>query len=78
MKDTLITASQKKREIIIALVCLVLAILVNVGAVIYYHTSAFELLSQMGFVVVIAVCFYLLTVAARLLWKAVKILFGKK
>ncbi len=78
MKDSIIKASDKKREIVIFLICLLLAFLLNVGAVIYYHTPAFELLSQLGYVTVIGVCLYLITVAARLFWKALKILFGRK
>ena len=78
MKDSVITAADKTREIIIFLVCLLAAFLINAGAVIYYHTPASELFTQIGYVTVIGICFYLLTVAVRLLVKAFKLIFGRK
>ena len=42
MKDTLITAHRKLVELKTAGVCLLLAILVNIGCIIYYHTPFYE------------------------------------
>ena len=74
MKDTLITAHRKLIELKTVLVCLLLAILVNIGCIIYYHTPFYEVFTQIGYTVMIALAFYLLWTAIRLiLW-----LFRKK
>lgn len=67
MKDTLITARRKKTELITALVCLGLAFLLNLGCILYYHTPATELFSQLGYVVVIAIVLYLVWTGLRLI-----------
>ena len=74
MKDTLITAHRKLVELKTAGVCLLLAILVNIGCIIYYHTPFNEVFTQIGYTVVIALGFYVIWTAIRLiLW-----LFRKK
>ena len=74
MKDTLITAHRKLVELKTAGVCLLLAILLNVGCIIYYHTPFYEVFTQIGYTVVIALGFYVIWTAIRLiLW-----LFRKK
>ena len=74
MKDTLITAHRKLVELKTAGVCLLLAVLLNVGCIIYYHTPFYEVFTQIGYTVVIALGFYVIWTAIRLiLW-----LFRKK
>ena len=74
MKDTLITAHRKLVELKTAGVCLLLAILVNIGCIIYYHTPFYEVFTQIGYTVMIALGFYIIWTAIRLiLW-----LFRKK
>ncbi len=74
MKDTLITAHRKLVELKTAGVCLLLAVLLNVGCIIYYHTPFYEVFSQIGYTVVIALGFYVIWTAIRLIvW-----LFRKK
>ena len=74
MKDTLITAERKKKELLTALVCLGIAFLINIGCIIYYHTPFYEVFTQIGYTVVIALGFYIIWTAIRLiLW-----LFRKK
>ena len=74
MRDTLITAHRKLVELKTAGVCLLLAILVNIGCIIYYHTPFYEVFTQIGYTVVIALGFYVIWTAIRLiLW-----LFRKK
>jgi len=69
MKDTLITAHRKLVELKTAGVCLLLAILVNIGCIIYYHTPFYEVFTQIGYTVVIALGFYVIWTAIRLiLW----------
>ena len=74
MKDTLITAHRKLVELKTAGVCLLLAILVNIGCILYYHTPFYEVFTQIGYTVVIALGFYVIWTAIRLIaW-----LFRKK
>ena len=74
MKDTLITAHRKQVELKTAGVCLLLAILVNIGCILYYHTPFYEVFTQIGYTVMIALGFYVIWTAIRLiLW-----LFRKK
>ena len=74
MKDTLITAHRKLVELKTAGVCLLLAVLVNIGCIIYYHTPFYEAFTQIGYTVVIALGFYIIWTAIRLIvW-----LFRKK
>ena len=74
MKDTLITAHRKLVELKTAGVCLLLAVLLNIGCIIYFHTPFYEVFTQIGYTVVIALGFYVIWTAIRLiLW-----LFRKK
>ena len=74
MKDTLITAHRKLVELKTAGVCLLLAVLLNIGCIIYYHTPFYEVFTQIGYTLVIALVFYLIWTAIRLIvW-----LFRKK
>lgn len=69
MKDTLITAHRKLVELKTAGVCLLLAVLLNVGCIIYYRTPFYEVFTQIGYTVVIALGFYVIWTAIRLiLW----------
>jgi len=67
MKDTLITARRKRIELKTACVCLLLAILVNIGSIIYFHTPFYEVFTQIGYTLVIALGFYLIYTAIRLI-----------
>ena len=74
MKDTLITAHRKLVELKTAGVCLLLAVLLNIGCILYYHTPFYEVFTQIGYTVVIALGFYITWTAIRLIvW-----LFRKK
>jgi len=75
MKDTLITAQRKKKEVITALVCLGLAFLLNIVCILVYRTPFKEVFTQLGYVVAIAVGLYVLWTAIRLL---VRLIRGRK
>ena len=76
-KDTLITAGQKKREIIIALSCFGAMFLLNLICVICYVCPWTEIFTQLGFVLVFAVGLYVLTIIVRLIVKLFASLFGR-
>ena len=67
MKDTLITARRKKTELLTFLACLGLAVLVNIGSIIYFHTPFYEVFTQIGYTLMIALAFYLIWTAVRLI-----------
>lgn len=71
MEDIVITGRKVKRELIIALGCLVFAECLNIFAVIRYARPAVELVSMIGFVFVAAIITYLLLLIARALVAAV-------
>ena len=67
MKDTVITAERKRKELKAAGVCLLLAVLLNIVCIIYYHTPFHEIFTQIGYSVMIALGFYLIYTAVRLI-----------
>lgn len=72
MKDTVITAAVKRRELWIWLICFIVANVVNVISIICFATPWYEIFTQLGYVTVLSVSLYLLTVAARLIWFVVR------
>lgn len=77
MKDLVIRGQSIRRECRIAAGCLLAGILVNVGAILGYHRPWTELVSQLGYVVVLAVILYFLTGAIRLLIHAIYLIIRK-
>ena len=79
MKDTIITAKQKKREIITWLVCVGLAFGLNIYAIAHYRgTSWSELWTQLPWVLIWGTGFWLLWVLLRWIFFGVKKLVCKK
>ena len=68
MKDTIISSYRKKVEIYFLIISFVLANLLNVCAIIRYKSSWGELWSMFGYVLVISVALYFVTVFARLIY----------
>ena len=60
MKDTIITVERKKVEIRTFGICFLLANLVNIYAIVAYATSIKEIVTQIGYVFLLAVVLYLL------------------
>ncbi len=71
MKDTLITAKAKRREIIIYLICLLAAILINAYSIITYGTVWSELYTMAGMVVAISIFLYVVQWIIRLIVRGV-------
>lgn len=78
MKDSIITVKRKKTEIIFMAACFAAAMLMNIGSIIGYKTPWYEAFTQIGFVVVITVVLYAITVFLRLVGWGVKWLFTRK
>jgi len=78
MKDIVISKARIKTELITALVCFLIACLVNLGAIIYFKSPAVELITSIGFVIVLAFALYILWSVIRLIIYGIKTLFLKK
>ncbi len=78
MKDTILTAQRKKKELIAGVVCFLLANLANVYAIIAYETPAIELLTSMGYVLVATVFLYGVWCMLRLFYYGMKSILIKK
>lgn len=72
MKDTVITAAFKRRELKIWTGCFLAAGAVNAGAIAWFGTRWVELFSQIGYVVCLSVVLYVLVGVVRLLVAGVK------
>jgi hypothetical protein len=77
MKDTVITADVKRRELWILLGCFVVANVVNWVAIIKFATPWYEVFSQIGYVVVTTCILYILLWVLRLGWSLLKYLTSK-
>ena len=73
MKDIIITQKRIKKELTAFLVCLLLGILANTGAIIWYKTSFSELFTSFHYVAAFSVALYLLWSFIRI----VVLLIGK-
>lgn len=77
-RDTTITATVKKRELIIFLVCFLAAYVLNVIGIIKNHTSARELFTQLHVVFLVSLIFYGAVVILRVLYYMVSRLWLRK
>ncbi|WP_289293245.1 MULTISPECIES: hypothetical protein [Bacteroides] len=72
MKDTIITVERKKAEIRTFGICFLLANLVNIYAIVAYTTSIKEIVTQIGYVFLLAVVLYLLRSILLIMYILVK------
>ena len=72
MKDTVITAAVKRRELCIWLWCFIVANVVNITTIICYSTPWYEVFTQLGYVVALSVLLYVLTIVVRVVWFVVR------
>lgn len=77
MKDLTITAKQIRRELILLLVCFVIAEGVNIFSMIKYETPWTEFFTQIGFVLIITAALYIILIALRVLIWLVKLIIEK-
>lgn len=68
MKDTVISARVKRREITIWLVCFAVANIVNWAAIIRFSTPWYEVFTQLGYVMVTSLLLYGLVMLLRMAW----------
>ena len=69
MKDTVITADVKRRELWILLGCFVVANVINWVAIIKFAAPWYEVFTQIGYVTVTTIILYLLLALLRIAWR---------
>ncbi len=77
MKDTIITAQAKKRELWILLACFVVANITNWVAIIRFSAPWYEVFTQIGYVVVTTLVIYALIAFLRIAFKVYKLITRK-
>ncbi len=77
MKDTIITAQAKKRELWILLACFVVANITNWVAIIRFSAPWYEVFTQIGYIVVTTLVIYALIAILRIAFKVYKLITRK-
>ena len=77
MKDIIITAQAKKRELWILLACFVVANITNWVAIIRFSAPWYEVFTQIGYVVVTSLVIYALIAILRIAFKVYKLITRK-
>ena len=72
MKDTIIAAQFKRRELWILLACFVVANIANWVAIIRFSAPWYEVFTQIGYVLFTTAVIYALTALARVAWRILK------
>lgn len=78
MKDTLITARRKRKELFSWLICFIIANLLNLYAIITYKTSYMELLTSIFYVIIFSCVLYIVWAFLRILCYGIKLLIYSK
>lgn len=78
MKDTILTARNKKRELVILLVCFMIANLANLYAIIAYKTSFLEMITSIFYVIIFTVALYVFLGIMRIFFYLLKALLLKR
>lgn len=78
MKDTVISAATKRRELIILLVCFVIANVINWCAIVKFERPWWEAFTQVGYMTMTTLVLYGLSLVPRIAWRLLRYLAGKK
>ena len=73
MKDIVFTKRRQKKELLIFGICFAIGFFMNLISIIVYKTPWYEIFTQIGYVFVIAVIFYILLAIVRSIIRLVKI-----
>lgn len=77
MKDTIISADVKRRELKILLGCFIIANITNWVAIIKFQTPWYEVFTQVGYVTVTSLLIYGLVLLVRIAWRILRRLLKK-
>lgn len=72
MKDIVFTKKRQKKELLIFGVCFAIGFLMNLISIINYRTPWYEIFSQLGYVVAIAIVLYILLAFVRIVIRLIK------
>lgn len=78
LRDTTITSGQKKRELLIILVCFLAAYLLNVIGIIQHNSPPRELFTQLHVVLLLAAIFYGIVIVLRIIYYLISRLWVRK
>ena len=78
MKDTILTAQRKKKELITLLICFIIANLVNLYSIFTYNTPFTEMITSFFYVLIFSGALYIIWSLLRILFYSITILFKKK
>ena len=78
MKDIIIPVRRQKKELRILLICFACSFLLNIAAIIIYKTSWAEIITQIGYVIIIALALYVLIAIIRLIVYLILRFFKKR
>ena len=79
MKDSVISAKAKKRELIIFIAAFVVAFILNIISISSYNTEWSEILSSLHYVLLLAIVLYVIQGIIRLIiWGIVRLVSGKR
>ena len=78
MKDIVIRGKDIRREFIVMFCCFIMAMLLNAVAIIVYDRPWSELYSQIGYVVFLSICIYMLLAVVRAVIYGILSLLGRK
>ena len=67
MNDIIITSKRIKIELVTLLVCFLMGCIANIGAIIYYKSSAIEMLTSLPYVLVFTLVIYVVWGLMRLI-----------
>lgn len=78
MKDTIITARRKKKELLTLIACFLIGTLANLYAIITYKTPLLEMLTSFFYVLAFSCVLYVFWTILRLLFYGIRNLFLKR
>lgn len=78
MKDSIISAKAKKRELTIFIIIFIASFILNIISIITYNTDWIEVLSALHYVLIFAVVIYVLQGVVRLIIWGIKWLVSSK
>jgi len=78
MKDILLTSKRQRTEVVLFIVCFLVAFLMNVYSIIAFGTEWKELYTQLIWVLCVGVLFYGVLLVLRILYYSVKKAMRKK
>lgn len=78
MKDSIISAKTKKRELNIFIIALAVAFILNIISIIAYNTDWIEVLSALHYVLLFAIVLYIIQGIIRLIIWGIRRLFCRQ